>query len=281
MSPRPCAAPRGGGSAILAIPLLILALVAETLWFAPLDETSAAPARNPAPLPLAAVNPFGAHVFLEREVDRFKKDKTLDLFRQADLHWVKQEFPWSELEFAQNKYYDDNNSAVSWDKFDGIVSQIEARGLDVIARLDRAPAWARPPGASSNAPPANVADFGDFVAAFVQHYKGRIRSSCKSGMSRTWKPSGCWASPWTRKAMWRCCARRPRAPAPSIRHCHPKRAAGPHQRGLPPERQQQPARDGLPQRDVRRGRGALVRHRGGQRLRLQQPAGGSPRAQYL
>lgn len=159
---------------ILAIPLLILALAGETLWFAPLDETSAAPARNPAPLPLAAVNPFGAHVFLEREVDRFKKDKTLDLFRQANLHWVKQEFPWSELEFGKNKYYDDNNNAVSWDKFDDIVSQIEARGLDVIARLDRAPAWARPLGASSNAPPTSVSDFGDFVAAFVQHYKGRI-----------------------------------------------------------------------------------------------------------
>ena len=54
--------------ALLAIPVLLVALLGELLWFAPWDQTAPPPARS-QPLPLADVNPLGAHVFLEREVD--------------------------------------------------------------------------------------------------------------------------------------------------------------------------------------------------------------------
>lgn len=178
--PPPAAAPLGGRRrrfrlswrAGLSLGLLVIAaLVAETAWFAPLDTRTGDPARSPPPLPLAAVNPLGAHVFLEREVDRFKREKTNELLATAGLGWIRQEFPWSELEFQKNRYYDDKNDQVSWAKFDEIVRQARARGLQIIARLDRTPDWARRPGPHNfGAPPVQLADFGDFVAEFVRHY---------------------------------------------------------------------------------------------------------------
>ncbi|HUS16025.1 MAG TPA: hypothetical protein VM536_13580 [Chloroflexia bacterium] len=160
---------------LLAVPLLLLALVGETLAFAPWDRTGTTLPLGPAPLPLAAVNPFGAHVFLEREVDLFKKQKTTELLRNSGLGWIKQEFPWSEIEFRKNYFFDDKNGKVSWQKFDEIVDQAQANGLQLIARLDRAPDWARRPGPNNfGAPPQNLADFGDFVGTFVERYKGRV-----------------------------------------------------------------------------------------------------------
>ena len=162
---------------VLLVPVLLLALLGDLLWFAPGAPAAAAPARAGAVLPLAAVNPLGADVFLEREVDSFKKDKTAELLRQSGLGWIKQEFPWSELEFRKGYFVDDKNTTASWTKFDAIVQQAADAGLQVIARLDRTPTWARQAGATSAvAPPAHLSDFGDFVATFVQRYKGRIHA---------------------------------------------------------------------------------------------------------
>ncbi len=160
----------------LAAPLLITALLVDMLWFAPLDQTAAAPNPDVTPLPLAAVDPFGSTVFLEREVDRFKKDETATLLGQSGLHWIRQEFPWSEIEFQKGHFFDDKNNVNSWAKFDEIVRQAQTTGLQIIARLDRPPDWARAPGTNNEAPPdaAHMADWGNFVAQFVQRYKGQI-----------------------------------------------------------------------------------------------------------
>jgi hypothetical protein len=160
------------GVGILA---LLLALVAETIWFAPLAGDVPAAGRAPAPLPLAAVNPYGVNVFLNKEVDPWKKEKTLQMVQEAGAGWIKQQFPWAELEFKKDTFWDDRNAKSSWEKFDEIVNLADRYGLHVIARLDRPPAWARTPGSNPEAPPANNADFGDFVYAFVTHYKGRVQ----------------------------------------------------------------------------------------------------------
>jgi polysaccharide biosynthesis protein PslG len=169
-APAPAAPARRPRLALLAIPVLLVALLGELLWFAPWDQTASAPARS-QPLPLAEVNPLGAHVFLEREVDPFKKEKTVQMVHDAGVRWMKQEFPWSELEFRPGVYYDEKNSKSSWAKFDDIVRLAAGQGLQVIARLDRAPDWARRPGANNfGAPPRDMKLFGDFVEAFVRHY---------------------------------------------------------------------------------------------------------------
>lgn len=164
---------------LLLVPVLVLALLGEILAFAPWETAATLPDRPLPPLPLAAVDPIGTDTFLEREVDHFKKDQTAELLKASGVGWIKQEFPWSELEFAKTAgvgyYFDDKNNKSAWAKFDEIVARAEANSINVIARLDRTPAWAaRPQAKGGNEPPAHFSDFGDFVHDFVTHYKGRI-----------------------------------------------------------------------------------------------------------
>jgi hypothetical protein len=158
---------------VLLLILLVIALVGETIWFAPWAGDPPTTSRTPAPLPLADVNPYGVNVFLDKEVDPWKKEQTLNMVQAAGIGWIKQEFPWSELEFKKGVFWDDAHQKSSWIKFDEIMDLAAKHGLRVIARLDRAPAWARQPGSNPEAPPQNLRDFGDFIAAFVQHYQQR------------------------------------------------------------------------------------------------------------
>jgi hypothetical protein len=158
---------------VLLLILLVIALVGETIWFDPWDTDPPTKSRTPAHLPLADVAPYGVNVFLDKEVDPWKKEQTLSMVQAAGIGWIKQEFPWSELEFKKGVFWDDAHQKSSWIKFDEIMDLAATHGLRVIARLDRAPAWARQPGSNPEAPPQNLSDFGDFIAAFIQHYQDR------------------------------------------------------------------------------------------------------------
>jgi hypothetical protein len=48
-------------------------------------------------------------------------------------------------------------------------------GIQVIARLDTTPKWARPGNPHPNTPPDDLEDFGDYVEAVVSRYRGRVR----------------------------------------------------------------------------------------------------------
>ena len=125
----------------------------------------------PAPLPPRLipdtdVNPYGANFFLDREVEDWKRDRTVRMAHDAGIVWAKQEFPWEDIEKRKNQF--------DWDKYDQIVATFEKYGLQVIARLDRPPAWAHKDKSIPQAPPDDFNDYGDFVDAFVRRYKGRI-----------------------------------------------------------------------------------------------------------
>lgn len=122
----------------------------------------------------ANLDPYGANFFLDQEVEEWKKEKTLQMAHDAGLVWMKQEFPWNEIEFKKGYFYDDKFQKSSWQKFDDFVTLANKYGLQIVARLDRAPDWAKPTGSNPGAPPTKLSDFADFVTAFVQHYKGKI-----------------------------------------------------------------------------------------------------------
>lgn len=119
---------------------------------------------------------MGANFFLAREVETWKRRKTLEMARDAGIHWVKQQFPWEALE-PQSKgvFVDPKSGQSSWVTFDQFVGMADDLGLEIIARLDRPPAWTRQDNRYAQRPPDDFDDYGDFVAAFVRHYKGRIR----------------------------------------------------------------------------------------------------------
>lgn len=120
------------------------------------------------PIPHTDVNPYGANFFLAREVELWKQEKTLEMAQEAGIGWIKQQFSWEEIEPERKGDFD-------WAKYDRIVDLAERHGMELIARLDRPPAWARQSSPLPASPPDDLADYGDFVYEFVRRYRGRVR----------------------------------------------------------------------------------------------------------
>ncbi len=130
------------------------------------------------PMQYAGVNPFGVNVFLEQEVEPSKRELAVQMAAAAGFHWLRQEFPWEDIEIsAKGDFWDHKFDHSAWDKYDHIVALAEKYDLELIVRLSNPPAWTRREGnaAGSYAPPDDYDDYGDFVTAVVERYQGRIR----------------------------------------------------------------------------------------------------------
>ncbi|MGD8462474.1 MAG: hypothetical protein PVI09_01285, partial [Anaerolineae bacterium] len=124
----------------------------------------------PRTLPNTDVNPYGANFFLAREVEPWKRERTVEMAQEAGLGWAKQQFTWAEIEpLRKGEFVDPVTGESSWAKFDQIVDLLRSHNLNIIARLDRAPAWARPADTRPETPPSDFEDYGDFVYEFVKH----------------------------------------------------------------------------------------------------------------
>lgn len=162
--------------------LLLIALLAESAWLAPFTDGAAnAVPRQPDPVPFAEVQPYGVNTFLQKEVDSWKKDKTMQMAQDLGVGWIKQQFPWADIEYSPDPdpkigYWDNKNGQSAWTKYDNILALAQQYGLRVIARIDSAPLWSHPDNPDPKAPPdANhMADFGAFVQTFVSRYKGSV-----------------------------------------------------------------------------------------------------------
>lgn len=118
-----------------------------------------------APLPAkAGVDPWGVNTALEQYPDGPALERSLDLLKAGGFHWVRQRFPWAEIEPAPGDY--------RWERWDAIVGACQARGLGIIAVLDTAPAWARAPEDAQNrsAPPRDPAWLAAFARALAARY---------------------------------------------------------------------------------------------------------------
>lgn len=137
----------------------------------------------PPAIPLADVNPMGINLFLEKEPDPANVVKSLDIAQAGGFKWIRQDFAWNDIEISGKGNYTDTRNpgkvVSSWDKYDFIVNQAVAHNINIMARLDSPPVWARKPGDDMEryhkGPPANNNDYGDFVAAVAARYKGKIK----------------------------------------------------------------------------------------------------------
>jgi hypothetical protein len=121
------------------------------------------PVINTAPVTMSSPD-YGMQVFLfwKEEI----ADRDLKLVQDAGFRWVKQEFPWREIEPVNKGEFD-------WSRTDRIMNQIDAHGLKVIVRLGVQPQWAGG-GYPEIGPPNNPQDFADYATAVATRYKGRI-----------------------------------------------------------------------------------------------------------
>ena len=97
-------------------------------------------------------------------------DRDLTLIRDMGFNWVKQDFPWREIEGA-------GKGAFDWSRTDTIVDMSERFGIKILARVDRQPGWAtggRCAEGVAMGPPDNLQDYADFLTALATRYQGRI-----------------------------------------------------------------------------------------------------------
>ncbi len=144
-------------------------------WTRPLPQTADDVAVDHTDLP-----PFGVNTFLEQEVEPEKRDRSLRMIADAGFHWIRQSFPWYDIEIHGKGDFEDRRHEPyrsAWEKYDNIVDLTEEHGLAIIARLEAPPEWSRHDGTTRGAfgPPDDIADYGDYVSAVVSRYAGRIR----------------------------------------------------------------------------------------------------------
>ncbi|MBX7254697.1 MAG: hypothetical protein K1X50_22135 [Candidatus Promineofilum sp.] len=157
--------------------LLALALLAGCASLAQSTPTpTTPPTATPLPTDLMGDEPvvmsfpspdYGIHVFMWWKPDTALRD--LGLVQDMGFTWVKQKFPWREVEGIEKGQFD-------WYRTDYIVEQTERAGLKLIVRLDQQPYWSEPADNQwqENGPPGDVADFGDYCGAVAARYRGRI-----------------------------------------------------------------------------------------------------------
>jgi hypothetical protein len=130
------------------------------------------------PMPYTGLCPYGVNTFLEQEVEVAKVERSLQMISQAGFCWIRQEFPWEDIEIsAKGDFWDHKWDVDAWAKYDRIVNLAAQYNVQIIARLDHPPAWSRKVGNAAGwtmAPPDDYNDFGDYVYAVVSRYKGKI-----------------------------------------------------------------------------------------------------------
>jgi hypothetical protein len=100
-------------------------------------------------------------------------DRDAGRARDGGFGWVKQQFAWRDIEGAKKGAFD-------WSHSDLAVYTLNAKKIDILARMDNAPDWAAPgcsiPAKKQMGPARNQQDWIDFLKAFVTRYKGRVRA---------------------------------------------------------------------------------------------------------
>lgn len=139
-----------------------------------------------SPADLNGANPLGVNTFLQLENgDTTVLDQSLDMIKAGGFGFARQEFAWDSIEPAAG-VYTDSHGLNTWQAFDQLVAAAQARGVQIIARVDRAPVWSRQKTYDAmdtslcnrdqiTGPPDNLNDYGDFVAQLAQRYKGKIK----------------------------------------------------------------------------------------------------------
>jgi hypothetical protein len=131
------------------------------------------------PIPHTDVNPLGINTFLQAEPDPDKVAQMLDMIAAAGFSYIRQPFFWYEIEPEPGVFWDTKWNVSTWEKYDRIVELARQRDIEIIARLDKPPRWARASQPNldqcPDGPPTHYEDYARFVETLVTRYRGKIR----------------------------------------------------------------------------------------------------------
>jgi len=143
-------------------------------------ETAAEPARPASVAPaapvavaetptqglLAGLRPLEGYGF---QAHLYNQDRALvtRLTREAGFNWLKQQIWWKFTEPVEKGGFD-------WAELDKVVGDVSAAGLNLLLSIVQAPGWALE--GREHGPPANPADFKDFMGALANRYFGRVQA---------------------------------------------------------------------------------------------------------
>lgn len=143
----------GFGAVLLAVAVLsAFQLSARQQYLTRGWETEA-----PSPFPDTSYPPLCVNAALE-QYDPQRLEWALDLAAEGGFTWVRQRFPWSEIEPEPGRF--------EWAPWDAIVAGAVERGLQLLPVLTSPPAWA-------GMPPDPEA-FARFAAALANHYSAQL-----------------------------------------------------------------------------------------------------------
>ncbi len=112
---------------------------------------------------------IGIHLRLSGTDDEAQIDAQLAAAREMGASFVVDLFPWAYIQPRGPQSYD-------WRGADLLISHARRQGLEMIARLDIVPAWARPLKTSDRLiEPQHYGDFARFAAAFALRYRKSVR----------------------------------------------------------------------------------------------------------
>ncbi len=130
--------------------------------------------------------PYGMNVFLQKEVEEPKIRAMLQMIQEAGFVWLRQEFPWEDLEIDGRGQFTDSRNDLNgdgtkdtqdaWAKYDRIVALTEEYGFRMMVRLSNPPDWAIAdnPTIGTFAPPDDLQDYVNYAVAVATRYKGKI-----------------------------------------------------------------------------------------------------------
>jgi polysaccharide biosynthesis protein PslG len=99
------------------------------------------------------------------------------MIAEGGFGYIRQIFGWYEIEPEPGVYIGRFGES-TWEKYDRIVDLANERGIEIIARLEKPPRWAREGQPNidrfPDGPPNEVDDWINFIDTVVSRYEGRI-----------------------------------------------------------------------------------------------------------
>ena len=95
-------------------------------------------------------------------------DRIFGAVQNLGLNWVKQQIEWFR--------YNPGPGVYDWGAIDRLVDGANARGINVMLSVVKAPGWARPAGDTDQGPPSDPATYAAFLREMASRYKGRVQA---------------------------------------------------------------------------------------------------------